>query len=283
MRETLADIQEMAGKPVSTTDAEVWSMLAWTPNASLVAFAAAQFGPAVALSEAPLRDQYPALLQASTAQLFAASDEVSKGLKQNLRNPRAHEAAAVILAAFGLQEAAGYLTDHRWVMNRMTAHLAVAAALRRGTPMSVDGQLASATLAALAGRQAMALETIARLGDPQGDSPRAAWQRALLMRIKQDWRVLNKPATATRLEKLEYLRARRSVVNDRRAGLELEQLNEPDAADFARIVQSFPRGVEDGNQFVADGIVRELKALAHLHQREFERPLPQPLPDSVNH
>jgi len=282
MRETLADIQEMAGKAVSTTEAEVWSMLAWNPNASLVAFAAAQFGPAAAVTAEPLRDQYPALLQAGTAQLFVASDEVSTALKQNPRNPRAHEAAALILGAFGLQEAAGTLTDHRWVMNRMTAHLAAAAALGRGSPMSVDGQLASATLDALAGRQAAALETIARLGDPQGDSPRAVWQRVLLMRIKQDWRVLNKPAIATRLEKLEYLRARRNVVNDRRAGLELEQLNEPEAADFARIVQSFGRDVEDGNQFVADGVVRELAALAQLYQREFARPLPEPLPEAVN-
>jgi hypothetical protein len=282
MRETLADIQEMAGKAVSTTEAQVWSMLAWTPNASLVAFAAAQFGPAVAMTEVPLRDQYPALLQASTAQLFAANDEVSQALKHNLRNPRAHEAAALILGAFGLQEAAGSMTDHRWVMNRMTAHLAVAAALRRASPVSVDGQLASATLDALAGRQAAALETLARLGDPLGDSPRAAWQRGLLMRIKQDWRVLNKPAAATRLEKLEYLRARRHMITDRRAAMELDQLNEPDAADFARIVQSFAYDVQDGNQFVADGMVRELKALARLYQQQFGRPLPEPMHDAVN-
>jgi len=283
MRETLADIQEMAGKAVSTTEAEVWSMPAWNPNASLVSFAAAKLGPARAVTDVPMRDQYPALVQASPAQLFAANGEVSQALKQNLRNPRAHEAAAVILAAFGLQEAAGSLSDHRWVMNRMTAHLAVAAALGRGSPMSVDGQLASATLDALVGRQTKALETVARLGDPQGDSPRAAWQRALLMRITQDWRVLNKPATATRLEKLEYLRARRTMITDRRAALELEQLNEPDAADFARIVQSFAYDVQDGNQFVAEGVVRELAALAQLYQREFDRPMPEPLPDAANH
>ena len=222
-------------------------------------------------------------MHATAAQLFAASDEVSKALKRNMRNPRAHEAAAIVLGAFGLQEAADDFSDHRWVMNRMTAHLAVAAALRgRGAPMSVDGQLAAAVLATLANRQAAALETIARMGDAQAGSPKGAWQRALALRISQDWRVLTSPATATRLEKLEYFRARRAILPDRRAGQELQELKETATADFSRILQSSTTSVEDGNQFVANSIVRELSEFARVYQRAFQRPMPAPLPGAIN-
>lgn len=282
VQQITADIQEMAGKsgPVSWN---VGALTPWNPDAKMVAFAAAQFGSVNAIADDAPLDQYPALVQASPGYLFAASQDVSSALKQHMRNARAHEAAAIILGAFGLLEAADDFTDLRWVMNRMTAHLAVAAALRgpSGEP-SIDGRLASALLAALANRQSTALDIVARLGDMTVDSPKAAWQRALTMRVTQDWQWLKTPATATRLEKLEYFRARRMTLPERRAGRELEDLREPDAADFARIVQSTISSVEDGYQFIADGVVRELQDLAVTYQREFNRPMSNPLPEVIN-
>jgi hypothetical protein len=281
VRQTAADIQEMAGKPVAESDLS--GLTPWTANEKMVAFAATQLGSAPGSVEDTLPDQYPALVHASAAQLFAASDEVSKALKRNMRNPRAHEAAAIVLGAFGLNEAADDFSDHRWVMNRMTAHLAVAAALRgRGAPMGVDGQLAAAVLATLGNRQAAALETITRMGDAQADSPKGAWLRTLTLRINQDWRVLKTPATASRLEKREYFRARRATVPDRRASQELQDLKETATADFARIVQSSSAGVEDGNEFVADSVVRELSEFATVYQRAFKRPMAAPLPGAIN-
>src|SRR5687767_11852588 len=147
MRQILGDIQEMAGKPVSVSEAEIWSMLPWNTGQPLVAFAAAQFGRGGA-EAGVLPEQHSQLTQASVAQLLAASADVSQALKQNMRNPRAHEAAALVLGSFGLLESAANFSDTRWVMNRMTAHLAVALALRGGSALSVDGDLASATLAA---------------------------------------------------------------------------------------------------------------------------------------
>lgn len=281
MREILFDIQEMAGKPASVTDAELSSLLPWNPNDALIAFAATQLGRNGTGRDVAVADQYVALIQAGSVELFAANATISKALAENIRNPRAHEAAAMILGAFALQEAAVTFTDHRWAMNRMTAHLAVAGALRANAAMSEDGQLARAILAALANRQAEALETIARLGDPQGDSPKSAWQRALMMRVTQDWQVLKTPATATRREKLEYFRARRITLHGRSA-VELELLREPSAADFARIVHLSSTNVEDGNQFVADSVVRELAELGTLYQRSFKRPMTPPLPDAIN-
>jgi hypothetical protein len=281
VRQTAADIQEMAGRPAAESD--LAGLTPWTADEKMVAFAATQLGNARAAVDDTLPDQYPALVHASAARLFAASDEVSKALKRNMRNPRAHEAAAIVLGAFGLNEAADDFSDHRWVMNRMTAHLAVATALRgRGAPMGVDGQLAAAVLATLGNRQAAALETITRLGDAQADSPKGAWLRTLTLRINQDWRVLKTPATASRLEKLEYFRARRATVPDRRASQELQDLKETAAPDFARIVQSSSAGVEDGNEFVADSVVRELSEFATVYQRAFKRPMAAPLPAAIN-
>ena len=281
IRQTAADIQEMAGKVVA--EADLSGLTPWTADDRMIAFATTQLGPGRGTVEDALPDQYPALVEATPAQLFAASDEVSKALKRNMRSPRAHEAAAIVLGAFGLQEAADEFSDHRWVMNRMTAHLAVAAALRgRGAPMGVDGQLAAAVLATLANRQAAALETIARIGDTQAASPKGAWQRALTLRIRRDCSVLKAPAAATRLEKLEYFRARRATLPDRRAGHELQELSETATADFSRILQSSATSVEDGNQFVANSIVRELSEFAKVYQRAFKRPMPAPLPGEIN-
>ena len=58
----------------------------------------------------------------------------SSALKRDMKNPRAHEAAALTLAAFAMREAAEGMSDTRWALNRMTAHLAMAQALRNGGP-----------------------------------------------------------------------------------------------------------------------------------------------------
>ena len=147
--------------------------------------------------------------------------------------------------------------------------------------MGLDGQLAAAVLATLGNRQVAALETITRLGDAQADSPKGAWLRTLTLRINQDWRVLKTPATASRLEKLEYFRARRATAPDRRASQELQDLKETAAADFARIAQSSAASVEDGNEFVADSVVRELSELATVYQRAFKRPMAAALPGAI--
>ena len=82
-----------------------------------------------------------------------------------------------MLAAFGLREAVGYLSDIsdvRWVLNRMTSHLAVADALRAPdrTP-GIDGQFARVAFLALSNRAASGLRAL----DQADDRPtRATWR-----------------------------------------------------------------------------------------------------------
>jgi hypothetical protein len=120
-----------------------------------------------------------------------------------MRNPALHEAAALTVGAFALRESAGRFCDVRWSLNRMTAHLAMAAALTRDGPATVDGRLAQAVLLSLANHQARALSSLDRLSEESASDAVKAWTRALRVRMTQDWRLIESPATATPLEKLE--------------------------------------------------------------------------------
>ena len=80
-------------------------------------------------------------------QVVRAGQAVSAALKTNMRDAHAHESAALVVGAFAFRETAGMFSDTRWALNRMTAHLAMAAALRGAEETaSIDGALAEVTL-----------------------------------------------------------------------------------------------------------------------------------------
>lgn len=282
IREIAADISEMAGKgsPRSDAPAVIETMVPWHPDL-MVPYAASQIGPAgvVKPSENDPGDQHETLLPMSVDAILKSNTVVSAALKRDMKNPRAHEAAALTLAAFAMREAAEGLSDTRWALNRITAHLAMAQALRNGEPASVDGQLASAALLALTDRQKTA---IAALDEFTPATPEAAaWQRALRMRVTQDWKMLDEPATATRLEKLEYFRARRATVRVL-ASQDLEDIGEPIVADFGRIAANRPSlTVQDGNNFIDDGLASEIGELAYVYRQMHQRELPEELPAEI--
>lgn len=285
-REIATDIAEMAAlaarRPLPTAVAAPSTMRPWTPE-SWVAFASEQFGSTAGPPRGGrVPPQYPLLIELTPAALAGASAAVSAGLKQNMRDAAAHESAALIVGAFGLREAASGLSDVRWALNRMTAHLAVAAALRRGdSAITMDGRLAHLAVLALSGRDSATLAAVAQLPDTPGDSALGAWTRSLRMRVTDDWRMSLQPERASRLEKLEYFRARREGMNGTRAGQELATLGESVAADFARIVQSFTWGVEDGNDFVQSALPLELMEISDAHRLVRGKPLPSDLPAAI--
>jgi hypothetical protein len=283
--ETAADIAEIAAAsrrmpPAFTVPAGVKP---WNPQL-FVTFAREQFGPEPSkpATEPALADQYVPLANLTAVAVARASIAVSTALQQNLRSARAHESAALVLGAFGLREAADDLSDVRWVLNRMTAHLAIADALRPvDGAMSVDGQLASVAFLGLANRSATALKALDGVPDRPPDAPLMAWKRALRMRLTHDWRVSHAPASALRIEKLEYFRARRKTLSTIRGGEEMSRLLEPAAVDFARIVQSFSHGVEDGNTIVEPAIAGELLEWSEIYRLMHGRDLPAALPSDI--
>jgi hypothetical protein len=282
IREIVGDINEMvryrgkqpAAPPFTGT------IVPWHPEL-LTAYAASQFaaGPMKLTGNEPV-DQHEALLVLSPDAILKANAAVSASLKREMRNPRAHEAAALVLAAFALRESAGGLSDTRWALNRMTAHLAVAQALRNGeSTASIDGQLAHAALLALTNRQRTAIAALDAI--TQKTVPALAWQRALRMRVTEDWRMLPMPSQSTRIEKLEYFRARRHTLRSIRGGQDLTDMREPMAVDFARILQSRSFGVEDGQDVVVDGLVAEIGELAYVYKVIHQRDLPRELPATI--
>lgn len=276
--ETVADIAETAAASRGSRPAIPPGLKPWNPQ-SFVAFAVEAFGRAGARPAASaLPDQYGQVADLTAVNIVRAGEAVSSALRQNLRSAKAHESAALVLGALGLREAADDLTDVRWALNRMTAHLAMAEALRGKQASSLDGQLATVTFYGLANRTATALQVLDGIRDRAGDARLAAWKRALRLRLTHDWRIATAPAKAFRIEKLEYFRARRKTLRDLRAGQELSELAQSAAPDFTRIVQSFRYGVEDGHQFVNDALGGELREIAEvyraIHRRDMQAGLP---------
>ena len=282
VREIASDVSEMANHRKVENAPVVVEGMPWHPE-TFVSYAASELGDAgdVAEEDDPA-EQHGALLRMSVDAILKSNTDVSTALKRNLRNPRAHEAAALTLAAFALRESAEGLSNTRWALNRMTAHLAMAQALRNGeSSSSIDGQLAEAALLALTHRQTTSASILDGI---ETDAPEVlAWQRALRMRLNQNWKLLVEPVTATRLEKLEYFRARRMALRGTRAGQDLTDLKERVAPDFARVAALRSLSVEDGNDFVEDGIEGEIAEAAHVYQQMHGRRLNDSLPgDDIN-
>lgn len=282
--ESIADIAEMsaAARGAARALTAPAGIKPWNPD-QLVPFASEAFGPAAAKPSAttPVA-HYAALADLTPAAIVRAGDAVSSVLRRDMRNVPAHESAVLVLGAFALREAADDLTDVRWALNRMTAHLAVADALRpRDATVSLDGQLGRVAFLALANRTTTAMTALDAIGDRPADARLMAWKRALRMRLTHDWRLSTLPAGAVRVEKLEYFRARRKTLANIRAGQELTGLAEPVAIDFARIVQSSRHGVEDSNTFVEPAIAGELGELFEVYRLMHGRDLPETLPAAI--
>ena len=285
-RQIALDIDEMAAfadRRVANQTADAVAATPWDPDSFLPNVYTAFGDAAKAAANADAVAFYPALTALDVPSLTDASAEVSRLLAANMRDPRAHESAALVVGAFALREAADWLTDVRWALNRMTAHLAIATALRPDQAPGPDGALANIILLSLSNRHARALTELERLGSGAAPEPLAAWVRAMRMRITRDWRVLPQPAAATRIEKLEYFRARRLATQRRRAAEQLGDVAESNAADFARIAQDSPLGVEDGHEFIQPALEWELGEAHAAYQRIHSRPMPRPLPAALNH
>jgi hypothetical protein len=285
IREIALDIEEMAAFADRRAARPLPQLpeVPWEPDAFLL-MARDAFGDAAKVSiDNDVVEIYPALIAMDVPTLIESSKTVSQLLTANMRNAHAHESAALVLGAFALREAADLFTDVRWSLNRMTAHLAAAGALRQDDQRSPDGALANVILLALANHQARAINELGKLGRGAPPEPLNAWIRALHLRITQDWRALPEPSATSRLEKLEFFRARRAAVQRQRAMPQLERLGEPVAADFARIAQDSMLGVEDGHEFIMPALDLELDEAARAYQRIHGRRMPDSLPEGLNH
>ncbi len=227
----------------------------WDP-ASFAGVARAALGPQTGETPPgqPLwTSPVPVLTTPTAASIYSLERRLRSHLTEFPRDARAHEACALVLGVLGMRHSDGALADLRPVLNRMTAHLALASAL--SSRSSIEGDLARVILDLLTGRERPAAATLTRLKPSMGTPGLTQWHRALWLRATKDWRVLTAPGKASLLERLEYIRALSRTRGVNAAASELPTAGLEQIPDWARILLAGDVSVEVGNA-LADSAMR---------------------------
>lgn len=216
----------------------------WNPKTySSLAAKAVGTPDGVAESTAPALTH---LLEPGFKNLAEENRRISDLLTKAPHSATAHVQAALLLGTIGLNDHAGVFRDPRRILNRMTAHLALAQA--GNVDESDPGFLvASALLLTLTGNQSAAVAAIERWPDTD---PLAPWKTLLLLRNTGDWRLAEHlgPQTPPAVRN-EFLRAMVTAITPRAA---LDYLREHKVAPDATLWRMFneaPLGVELGHIF----------------------------------
>ena len=179
-----------------------------------------------------------------------------------------------MIATLALRESAGYFSDPRRLLCRITAHLAWASALRQGGAPSLEAQVAEIAPATLVGRQRVALGEIARLErDTSAGAALQAWLRSLRLRVTGDWRILKDPGQASLLERLEHFRALAWSLDVDHALAFSRQYGRESVPDWGRRALARGVNVEVGNVFTASATGLELVDLAETWEAARGTPL----------
>jgi len=217
--------------------------------------------------------------------LLAADDRLSAALAQNRFDRAAHEDAALLVGALAWRERARLFTDVRCLLSRMTAELAVAAAVEPNRPASESGRVAALILSALAGREDLVMADLASWPEATKTLAAQAWVRAIRLRVVGDWRGVTLARTASLLERLEYARTLRDRINPSRMLAFYDEQIGPDSGtddrrtnegtDWQRIALGnywTSSGIEADNRFADDAADHEVEeAVAvwrHYHAGE---------------
>ena len=109
-----------------------------------------------------------ALLDLRAEVLVRESAKLSRRLEAEPRDANAHERAALLLGAFAMRDLAGFYTDTRPALCRLSAHLSLAHALRGGASPGLAGRFSGVLLESLVGRQRDALAGLDALEGSSG-------------------------------------------------------------------------------------------------------------------
>jgi hypothetical protein len=186
-----------------------------------------------------------------------ANEEISARLRRSLLDPFEHEAAALVIAAFALREAAGSYSDLRAVLCRLTAHLAFAEALREGVTPSLAGRVATAALLVLGGRGADADHALAALERERTGVAQKVWTRALRLRLEDDTRGFAEEGSL--LERRELYRAELLTGGRDQSARRAHALGLFKGTEAWRLAAEAGLSVENGNALLSDALEQELR------------------------
>lgn len=236
-------------------DRSLWTSGTYVPLAAALLKPAAHGTTDAASQDLDVRQP---LTNLTVETLLEQNARISAMLTTDVRSAAAHESAAMILAAYAMREHAGRFSDVRPALNRMTAHLAVAAALRGDGSITRDGAFARAILAVLVGLQRDAIAMTDSLQAAPTTAADRAWIRAIRLRATRDWRDPLDPRSATLLEQFEYA----SAVDGRRGSDHLldylDSFEPREVNDWHRIGLTFSFSIEAGHRFTREIVRREL-------------------------
>ena len=204
-----------------------------------------------------------------TGVLSAENVRISAWLEGEPLNPDAHEEAAFLVAILGLKEQAGYFFDDRSPALRAAAHLAVASALRKGDAPSPAGRFAREALRAIDGDET-GVRTAMRAFRAQGkiSAGEKAWTNALELYATSDWTLLDKPFTATLVERFMYCRALRARISRLAAFEFLTKRNTEPIPDWSRLLFDGSGPVPIGNAFAPVALPQQLAELGEAAKKE---------------
>lgn len=184
-----------------------------------------------------------------------ADKDIAKLLTKDPLNAAVHEQAALLIATQSLRECAACFSDLRPGLNRVSAHLAIARALRGGKPYGDAGKLAEVTLISLSGRSSEALPSIKSMRSATTDKPTLSWLRGLEMRETMDPRISE---NETVMEELEYARALSDTLGaDQVTDYLMRNKGIPRQIDFMRIGVRGIESVEAGHHYGEPGVAAE--------------------------
>jgi hypothetical protein len=264
------------GRSGETARIEVKDYL-WSPDtyAGLAARLLGRPGSSPAHGAASLSAALSTLTDTSPARVLGESQRVSALLARDMRSASAHEEAALVVGSLVLREGVTELNDIRGLLSRITAHLAVARALRGSGPTGRAGLVAEVILLSSLCRQRDALRRWDQLESTAASSSDRAWQTALRLRITGDWRQVKPGDLATRLEQQHYARALRTRMGAARA-LEYFDTIEPDAGvEWHRAALMTRFNIEAGHRFARQGLASEHREIDEVW-RAFHAGTPDP-------
>jgi tetratricopeptide (TPR) repeat protein len=199
------------------------------------------------------------LLDLRASVLVREDLSLSRRLETEPAEPGAHERAALLLGAFALRDLAGRSTDTRPALTRLTAHLAVARALRAGQAPGLAGRFADALLVTLVGRQREALAKLDALEAGARTTSERMWVRALRLRNTGDWRMVQDEGPSSLLVRLEEFRALVKGKDDASAVTWLEQRRPDPVPDWGLIaLNGDSLSVDTASRFADPAIEWEL-------------------------
>jgi hypothetical protein len=282
-----ASFDGMAEKKLTITAVEYfWSPAGFAPwTSSLLSAASAQIPKT---SHAFNADLLSALTAPTAETLIREDKRLSEALTKEPLDPELHEEAALLIGSFAMREAAtSSFYDIRRYLSKMTAHLALAQAIRE--KRGQNGDLAEAILCSLTGRETPALSLMDRLQQNarSGADPSAnnilIWGRALRLHNTGDYRQLPDPENGTLLERLEYVRALRMSIGTAAASKFVTSHDMERLPEWGEQILRGNITVEDGHRWGRSTLEMELDATATHYRYYFGKQIePEKFADALN-